>query len=381
MRRPTRAAAVFTLLALAPASADMDGFVAYFTGACPPGWSLHGALAGRLLLAVNNSFQAGATSGFALADGEDRAHAHGVQGALALPAKSLAALGGSNAQAAHAGAQPLLPWLNVSAPAPSGFPLVQLTACRFAALSLQPPPALPAGGVALWDAATATAGCAAGSVPLRTDSGRLLALGGGGAPWRAGGGPPLQPGAARAHAHAFSATIDLAAVDFAGIAGCCDDAVARAGSAVTAGATAGAADGLPYAAVLACNATAGGGAAALPPGAVLLSAAAGGGCPAGWAPLADALSDRFVVGTPAHGLPSRAFGAPPVPRGAAFAPAHAHAFSAAIDLYPVGVELASGCCARGYGRAGAYEAAGVTAPTGAGDAPAYLFLTACVHAT
>lgn len=366
--------AQFTLLALASAATNMDGFVAYFLAACPTGWSSFSLLEGRLALLVNNSYQAGATSGFPLADGEDRTHTHGVQGTLSLKNRDIAALGGFNNQAAKAGAQPLLPFFNVSFAAPSGLPFVQFTACRYSALSLQPPPALPAGFVTIFDQTAKTSGCPLGYAPLTSGGeGNLLVLGAA-AGVIVGGASPLEPGDdLPTHAHAFSSSINLPAVDFAGIAGCCDHDVATSGTAPFNGVTAQSGDGVPYAAVLACNSTGAGAAVALPPSAILLSTQ---GCPSGWSPLGPGFAGRFVVGAQLHGLPSRSFGSDNVVNTSEWLPLHAHDFAVDVDLNPVGVELASGCCAHDYGGAGTFSAAGATGASPSA-VPPFTVLQAC----
>lgn len=80
-----------------------DGFVALFTGDCPTGWSELSYAQGRMLLLVNNSDQAGEEFGFALADGEDRAHTHVVAGSFNFPSKHVSALGGLNTDGAKQG--------------------------------------------------------------------------------------------------------------------------------------------------------------------------------------------------------------------------------------------------------------------------------------
>jgi len=371
MRRLAAAAALG-----AGAAASQDGFVGLFQAACPPGWSAYAPLQGRLLLLVNNSYQAGEPFGFALSDGEDRAHAHVLSGSFSFPSKRVAALGGLNEDGAKSGAQPPLGFLNSTGAAPSGFPLAQLTACRFSALSLQPPPALPAGGVALWDAAAQAGGCPAGaSAPLTTGDGRLLALSAARG-WAAGAAPPLEPGRDVPHAHAFAASISLETTDYAGIAGCCDDDPTSDGEKSAAGATAAASAGLPYLAVLACNTTAGG-ALAAPRGFVFLSVS-GDPCPAGWAPLGADLAGRFPVGTPPFGVPSKVFGGAPLAGlDAGWVPAHTHSFELRVQTGGAGVALDTGCCAHGYGKSGTYTAAGET-DAAVSAAPPYIVVGACV---
>jgi hypothetical protein len=360
---------------------SMDGSVFFFTSVCPDGWAEFSALSGRLSLLVNNSFQSGASYGFPLSDGEDRAHTHLVSGSLSLPHKEISALGGLNEDAAASGQQPLLPFANISLPASSGFPLVQLTACRYSSLSFKPAPVLPSGGVALWDVA-APASCPTGFAPLTAGGdGRLLVLGGeNNTAVAMSSGAPAQPGAdVSSHVHAFSSSIDLGATDFVGIAGCCDDSLAADGTVNFSGETSPGSSSMPYAAVLACNASVSGGATTfLPSGGILILAAPGATCPPGWTPLSANISGRFPVGTPPHGVPARAWGGVPLSGDvSAWIPSHSHAWSAAVNLNPAGIALDSGCCAHNYGKAATYAASGDTANPLPADFPPFILLPAC----
>jgi hypothetical protein len=346
--------------ARASAAAAADGFVGFLAGDCPRGWSPLPALQGRLLLAVNNSYQAGESVGFPLSDGEDRAHGHLVSGAFDLGSRQVSALGGSDTAAAHAGKQPLLGFANATAAATSGFPFAALTACRYDAISFQPAPALPVGGVSIWDPARGAAGCPAGAAPLQAAHGRLLVLGNASGAPAANAAPPLEPGKDAAHAHAFSVSIDLDSVDFDGIHGCCDSDPATHGSSTASGASSAASLGLPYISVLACAASASA-ALALPQGMLFLTVDPS-GCPAGWAPAAP-FAGRALVATPAFGVPGRVWGGAPLAPGAY--PAHAaHAFALSFDLVQAGVALVSSS-GGDYGRAGHFEPSGATAA----DAP------------
>jgi hypothetical protein len=152
-------------------------------------------------------------------------------------------------------------------------------------------------------------------------------------------------------------SISLDPVNFAGIHGCCDSDPAADGQHTATGTSSPASLGLPYLALLACNASAGPPAPALPAGMLLLSAAPS-GCPAGWAPLGGALAGRAVVATPPHGVPGKAWGGAPLTPSAPY-PAHAHGFSVQVALFPAGVELA-GSSGGDYGRRADIEAAGST---------------------
>ena len=155
-------------------------------------------------------------------------------------------------------------------------------------------------------------------------------------------------------------SIHLDSVDFVGIHGCCDSDPAQDGAQTASGTSSAASLGLPYLALLACNASAGPAAPALPAGMLLLTAAPA-GCPQGWAPLGGALAGRAVVATPPFGIPGRAWGGGGVAlTPAAPYPAHAHDFSVGVSLYAAGVELASSG-GGSYGRKGDFQAQGSTA--------------------
>ena len=330
-------------------SASQDGFLAFFTAACPKGWSSLSLLEGRLLLLSNTSYQAGEPFGFPLTDGEDRGHTHIVSGNFNLPSHEVSALGGSDSVAAHSGAQPLLGFLNTTSPSPSGLPFLQLTACRYNSISFTPAPALPPGGVALWDPAAApSTGCPAGSAPLQGGAGYLLSVSNA-TGLRTSSAAPLEPGKDIDHSHGFAASLHLDEVKFLGIGGCCDNDAAADGDHGASGMSSSASLNLPYASILACNVSAGIAVPVLPAGAVLLTVD-GGGCPAGWVPLSGAFAGRMVVGTPAFGVPSRTWGGAAFPQSGPAWPDHEHSFVLDFSTYAAGIELASGSGAGGYGR-------------------------------
>ncbi len=351
------ACSLFTLT-LSLAAASQDGFIGFFASNCPSGWSELTSLEGRLLLLVNNSFQAGESVGFPLADREERTHTHAVSGSFNLPSKEVSALGGSNTDGAHSGKQPLLGFLNSTTASSSGFPLVQLTACRYNAISFQPAPTLPASAIALWDPATATTGCPAGSAPLTGANGRLLVLSNATGLATNPGAAPLTPGQDMQHTHAFSAPISLDGINYLGIHGCCDNDVAASGSASASGTTSPASLGLPYQSILACNTTAAAPLAA-PLGMLLLTVDPA-GCPSGWAP--SGYAGNALVATPPYGVPGSVWGgSTPLSPATDPYPAHApHTFSLQVDLYPAGVELATQG-GGSYGRAESLVAQGATA--------------------
>ena len=352
---------------------------------------------------MNSSFQAGDAVGFALADGEDRAHSHAVSGHFSFGSKHVAAAGGANTDAALRGAQPLLGFLNATDNNSTGMPFLQLTACRFSNATSPAAGAgtgagaggaalvLPAGAVSLWDPATVTGGCPAPTAPLQAAAGRLLAATGSpaliGAGFAVSAAAPLEgPGTAFSHTHAFSASVSLGSTDFVGIDGCCNNNPASDGSQTATGTSSAGDTAVPYLSILVCNTTtaAGGGPPlGAPPGLVFLSVA-GAPCPAGWAPLPDAIGGRFVVGTPQFGVPMRVFGGAPIAgaggAGGAWQPQHTHGFEVNLATTPAGIGLATGCCAHGYGKSGQYTARGATAepdPGSGGDVP-WLLVQACV---
>jgi hypothetical protein len=349
---------------IAPAAAaSADGFLGLFTDDCPNGWSQFDMSKGRLLLAVNNSFQAGQALGLPLSDGEDRTHAHVLQGSIDFPVKNVAALRGLNTDGAKAGQQPSLGFENATSSEGSGYPFVQLTLCRYNANSRATPPALPAGGVAFWDPATVKEGCPSASLPLQQASGRLLALSSSPG-WFASASPALEPGTDVLHQHDYTASISLNSMSFVGIDGCCDDDPTPDGPKTLNSVSHPVSTGLPHLAVLTCNVTQSSAVSVQAPDNFVFLTVAGQPCPAGWQPLNATLSGRFVVGTPQHGVPTKYFGAPAFPGlGTTWAPYHAHDFTLRIETEPAHVELASGCCAPGYGAAGTYIASGSTAST------------------
>jgi hypothetical protein len=358
-----RLASLLLLALVTPSEQSADGFVGYFTGACPTGWSTFSSLEGRLALLFNDPYQAGQSVGWPLADGEDRAHSHILEGSFDFDSKHVASLGGLNTHAAKRGPQPALGWLNSSETAPSGYPFLQLTACRFNAISLQPPPILPLGGLALWDPATATGGCPDSFAPFDAGSGRILAVAnasGGGV--GTAGGPPMDAGADPVHAHTYTASLDMQTTDFAGIDGCCDDDPTSDSSKQSQAVSGNASTSLPHLSMLACtsNTTNTSQLPVVPPGFVLFSTLQA-PCPPGWSPLPSGMGGRLVVATPQYGLPARTWGAPAVIPGFGqgwTGPSHTHPYEFSFTTTPAGIMLDTGCCAHGYGAQGDYTVLG-----------------------
>jgi len=110
------------------APAAPRGMVTFFDGGgCPGGWQPDSLGAGRILVGATDVNVIGRTVGTPLAPEEDRAHGHGLAATtIELPYKSISAADGSNGSGAAAGAAAIT---GTVAPATSGLPFVQLTAC------------------------------------------------------------------------------------------------------------------------------------------------------------------------------------------------------------------------------------------------------------
>jgi len=113
---------------VAPADEAPRGMVAFVEGpSCPAGWAPATIASGRVLVGTDQATAVGRIVGEPLAAEEDRTHAHALTGAtLALPYKSISAADGGNQNGAASGPQPVT---GTVAPATSGLPFVQLTAC------------------------------------------------------------------------------------------------------------------------------------------------------------------------------------------------------------------------------------------------------------
>jgi hypothetical protein len=129
-------AAVLGLGSAAPAGVIPDdasadnvppGMVSFFTTtACPTGWKVADPAAGRLIIGVSDATAIGRTVGDPLGDAEDRVHGHGITASIDFPGKSISAADGSNNSGGASGTRTLA---GAAAPATSGLPFVQLTAC------------------------------------------------------------------------------------------------------------------------------------------------------------------------------------------------------------------------------------------------------------
>jgi len=292
-------------------------------------------------LLVSNGKDAGVSIGTPLADAEDRTHKHSLSGSFTFPVKQVAGAGGGNKDGAKSGKEPSggfkVPNTGAS---PSGYPFVQLTACRYDAFSLEPAPVIPRGSLSLWDPAVSSAGCPApNSTPLTAGAGRLLAVTEvpGSAPVGQG---VLLPKQDVTHSHSYSASVVLKNINYAGIHGCCNKNPTAAGPVTYKGVSSEASTNLPYSSVLACESTEPDELTPqLPPGAVLMTRT--GSCPVGWVPIRSALAGRLVVGTPANGAAAVPFGGSRIPDlGSGWTPTHTHSYSISFDPEVASVALA-----------------------------------------
>ena len=106
-----------------------SGAVMFFLrqdGSCPPGYRPAQEASGRLVVGVNGGDAVGKLVGTPLSNQEDRTHVHSFATAVELPYKSISAANGTNDQGAAA---KKYGDSGISAPAPSGLPFIQLTAC------------------------------------------------------------------------------------------------------------------------------------------------------------------------------------------------------------------------------------------------------------
>ena len=202
------------------------GAAAFFDrAACPAGWSALDEAAGRFVVATTGAAPALQTVGVSLANGEDRIHVHHATLAVTLPARSLAAAGGSNSDPGQAGDYVVDADTD---PATSGLPYVQALLCRAEAPLPPPDPrdeVVPAGLVT-WSTEST---CADGWVEPTRLAGRFVV----GLPTGVGAGAvhgeALEAGEDREHGHTGALTLRVPFASVAILSGCCLDGIAPHG--------------------------------------------------------------------------------------------------------------------------------------------------------
>lgn len=190
--------------AAAPAGDSLPkGAVSYFNRkSCPDGWVPFAMGAGRSLVAAASPAAMMNTDGKPLLDGEDRVHAHTVNGSVTIPSVNYAGIAGeANHGVARAGTTAMTV---VTGSASAGIPYVQLLACqKMVEPDLRQRPA--ASGMLMFFMTTE---CPLGWVAAGLSQGRFLVgkpdIGNAGQTF---GGPPLAAAQPISHVHQISGTI------------------------------------------------------------------------------------------------------------------------------------------------------------------------------
>jgi hypothetical protein len=220
---------------------------------------------------------------------------------------------------------------------------------------LGPGDSLPSGAVAFFHALK----CPTGWTTFGRGAGRFVVPtpGAGGAADGGVVGAPLSAGDDPTHAHAIAESVTLGTTSFVGVAGCCNNGPAGAGSAGFQAASDSSSTALPYVALLVCRKmdAAQPSVAPLPSGMMIFFD--GAACPDGFAQTA-ATEGRHLVALPDGGTPGATFGGPPLAYGEDRA--HTHPVAGQLTTTPSGIALASGCCGGGYAQNGSYP---FSAPT------------------
>ena len=344
------------------------GFSTFFTQGCPPGWEESPNAQGRLIVSVTNASTAGLTVGTALGDQEDRTHTHTFAGELTLESKNVAAIGCCNKDGAVNGNDN---FTGITNNGTSGLPFTQLWFC---VLQADDDSVVPFGGMGYYDPLLTA--CPASWIPYTAAEGRFVMPGyivSGGEPVTSDD-TPLASQEDRKHSHAYTATVQVPDVSFAGIDGCCNDSPAPSGDVPVTGTTDDDSAGIPYIQLLTCMSQTPTFNTTMPNGAVVFSPAVG--CQNGWE-LANFVSGRFLVALPPGGQPGADFGAASLPASATGLTPEPHDFTATVDLPPTSIGLASGCCANGYAGAGTVEFSSTTAPAAAGLP--FIMVSVCVQ--
>lgn len=347
MRRTTTLLIGCALVAFAVAQIP-DGFSTFFQSAtCPDGWEEAVDCKGRLLVSVTNPTDGGITVGDALADQEDRLHSHAYSATLDLPYKEISADDCCNSQGACAGTY--TPAGNSSL-APSGLPFSQLIFCTIANATVSG--GVPFGTIGYF-LPTATTGsyCPSAWEPLDEAAGRILVPGYDDVGLISSDTAPLSSGEDRTHKHSFSCPITTDSVEYAGIAGCCNDNIGADGTYQVEGDSNEASSGLPYIQLLTCVYQNHTDAAVLPVETLLFNEVS---CDVGWNVTLD-VAGRFLVALPEAGVPGIEFGAESLPPDFSGNNNHTHQIAGDVTIPDCEIGLISGCCADGYAKDQTYD--------------------------
>jgi len=331
------------------------GMTTFFTTQeCPPSWYEYETAKGRLILSVVTPSQGGVTVGNALNPSTPPTHSHPYQVTVELDYKEISADDCCNTQGACAGSYVVKENTDSS---DSGVPFSQLKICTLNATddSIN----IPFGTVAYFDPSIQS--CPSGWTLYSEADGRFM-IGG----WEVKGtttsdAPKMAYGSDITHSHqvdSSSNSVSIADVEYAGIAGCCNDNLAESGTAPISGSTDADSSNIPYLQLLTCisqektlNTT------NLPNTAMLFNTV---GCPIDWGVNLE-IAGRFLVGLPGGGVAGAAFGGESLPAHySGPAGTHSHNFNGDFTPDDCEIGLISGCCADGYAREQEYSFQGVT---------------------
>lgn len=374
MRTVLSVLASVTLLA-APAAALPRGTALFFQDACPDGWRSLDEATGRLVVSVATTQIEGLTLGTALSDQEDRTHSHSGTATAELPSHSVSGAGGSNTEGAHSG--PAAGSSSFQA-ASSGLSFVQFPLC---ALSEDDTSSMPINSVAFFAPFSYDPTNPAYNTtffPLPALAGRVLVpdsdMG-----LTLSADHPLASLEDRPHSHVnagIDCAITLSSCSFVGIGGCCNgDPTSDGAQTVDQVTAANASSNLPYIQLMTASVLTPSYTVNLPETATFFTLDQVMGCPPGWRIWEGA--GTFLVALPENGEIGARFGGEPF-----VSPNqrinHTHPITGTVSTPSAGIELASGCCAGGYGCSGDYDFS-CTSNALSGVGIPFAALPLCVH--